>query len=71
MVIHLRYKIHCHKPKRRGKKLLFKIIGRVVKTHSAIIFAGGKKHDKSKCNENQYKDKKEHIYMTFLPLFLF
>ena len=37
MVVHTGYQIHAHHPQGGCEKLLFKIIGRVMKLHPAII----------------------------------
>ena len=44
-----------------GKKLFLKIIGRVVKTHSAIIFTGTEKNEQSKSSQNKNKSQHDRI----------
>ena len=47
MVVRFCYQIHNKQPQCCCKELLLKIIGRVVKTYSAIIFTGTKKNEQS------------------------
>ena len=69
MVVRFCHQIHNKQPQCRGKELLLKIIGRVVKTHSAIIFACRKKRPQAKHDKDQNQNPENGISLSGLFLF--
>ena len=66
MVVRFCHQIHNKQPQCCSKELLLKIIGRVVETYSAIIFACRKKCRQAKGYENQYQCHKNRICLSGL-----